>query len=260
MTFRLCARLFAVLISVSIFTATGARAAPLLDVIFVLDGSGSISAADYQTQIDATKGYISTLQNGVPGIDRDPGPPVAPDLLGADLNVGLVQFSTNAVLDLGLTGNLAAANSALDAMSQQFGQTNHAAAFALAASELSANGRAGAQQAIVLVTDGEANQPGGNPLIAAISAADGAKSDGILIFTIGVGNDVDLFHLAAYSSGPDFVAGINDYDALDTVTSQIAETLLIEETAVSVDGPAPLALLGLGIAVMTCLRRRSIGS
>ena len=117
MTFRLCARLFAVLISVSIFTATGARAAPLLDVIFVLDGSGSISSGDYQTQIDATKGYISTLQNGVPGIDRDPGPPVAPDLLGADLNVGLVQFSTNAVLDLGLTGNLAAANSALDAMS-----------------------------------------------------------------------------------------------------------------------------------------------
>ena len=112
----------------------------------------------------------------------------------------------------------------------------------------------------MLVTDGEANQPGGNPLIAAISAADAAKNDGILIFTIGVGNDVDLFHLAAYSSGPDFVAGIDDYDALEIVTPQIAETLLIEETAVSVNGPAPLALLGLGIAVMACLQRRSIGS
>ena len=94
MNFRLCARLFAALLSVSFFTATGARAAPLLDVIFVLDGSGSVSAADYQNQIDDTKGYISTLQNGVPGIDRDLGPPVAPDLLGADLNVGLAKDKT----------------------------------------------------------------------------------------------------------------------------------------------------------------------
>ena len=260
MTLRLCARLFALLLSVSIFTATGARAAPMLDVIFVLDGSGSLSAVDYQTQIDATKGYITTLQTGVSGIDRDPGPPVAPDLLGADLNVGLVQFSTGAVLDLGLTGNLAAANSALDAMSQQLGQTNHAAAFALAASELAANGRAGVQQAIVLVTDGAANVPGGNPFTAALFAANAAKNDGVLIFAIGVGNDVDLFDLADYASGPGFVAGIDDYDALETVASQIAEALLTEETAVSVDSPVPLALLGLGIAVMACLRRRSIRS
>lgn len=261
MTFKLFARLFAVLLSVSVFTAPGVRAAPLLDVMFLLDSSGSVSNPDFQSQIAATQSYISTLQTGVPGILRDPGPPVAPDLLGADLNVGIVQFSTSVNLDLGLTGNLATVNAALGNMVQQFGQTNHAGAFTAAAAELAANGRAGAQQAIVLITDGTANEPNGgpvNPLVAAINAAESAKNDGILIFAIGVGNNIQLFDLELYASGPtaNFTDHVNDHDALTTVNGHLAEALLTEEAAVSVDAPAPLALLGLGFAGLALIRRR----
>lgn len=260
MTFKLFARIFAVLLSVSVFTAPGVRAAPLLDVMFVLDGSGSMTNSEFVNQAVATQTYINFLQTGVPGIDRDPGPPVAPDLLGADLNVGLVQFSTSVHLISGLTGNLAAVNVALDNMNQLNGQTNHGDALTMAAAELATNGRAGAQQAIVLITDGTANEPQGgpvNPIVAAINAADSAKNDGILIFAIGVGNSISLFDIELYASGPteDFTAHVDGHFLLTTVTSTLTEALLTEAT-VSVDAPAPLALLGLGLAGMALMRRR----
>ncbi|CAN0452661.1 unnamed protein product, partial [Ectocarpus fasciculatus] len=207
-------------LSVSVFTAPGVRAAPLLDVMFVLDGSGSMGSSEFISQSLATQTYIDFLQTGVPGIDRDPGPPVAPDLLGADLNAGVVQFSTSAHLIQPLTGVLTAVDVALNNMVQLLGQTNHADAFTLAAAELAANGRAGAQQAIVLITDGTANEPNsGNPLIDAINAANDAKDDGILIFAIGVGNSISLFDLELYASGPteDFTAHVDSHGLLPTV-------------------------------------------
>ena len=253
---KLSAPLFAVLPSISVFSAPPVRAAPLLDVMFVLDSSGSISAGDFLTQIEAAKGYVSILFTGVPGAS---GPPPSPGLQAADLQAGIVQFSTNATLDLGLTGDLAAVNTALDNLFQQFGQTNHAAAFAAAAAELAANGRAGAQQAIVLVTDGEANEPvSSNPLVAAIDAANAAKNDGILIFAIGIGGSSLLDSLDFYASVPTagFTALVNDFDALAALDTDIAEALLTEATVTAVDAPAPLAMLALGIAGLAFLRRR----
>ena len=44
----------------------------LLDVMFVIDGSGSITDPDYIEMLDAVKGYAGTLAAGVPA---DPGPP-----------------------------------------------------------------------------------------------------------------------------------------------------------------------------------------
>lgn len=253
---KLSAPLFAVLLSVSILSAPAVRAAPLLDVMFVLDSSGSISASEFQTQIDAAKGYVSILSTGVPGTS---GPPPSPGLQAADLQAGIVQFSTNATLDLGLTGDLAAVNTALDNLNHLNGQTNHAAAFAAAAAELAANGRAGAQQAIILVTDGQANEPViSNPIVAAINAANDAKSDGILIFAIGVGSQLDQSYLDLYASNPtaDFTALFGDFDSLATLDLQIAEQLLTEATVTAVDAPAPLAMLALGIAGLAFMRRR----
>ncbi len=142
MTFKLFARLFAVVISASIITATGVRAAPMLDVIFVFDGSGSVASPDFITMTDAVKDYAGILDAGVP---VSAGPPPEPALAAADLQAGIVQFSTGASLELGLSGDLSVFNTTLDNLAPQGGQTNHAAAFSAAAAELAASGRAGAQ-------------------------------------------------------------------------------------------------------------------
>jgi len=252
MTFKLFARLFAVVISASIITATGVRAAPMLDVTFVFDGSGSVASPDFITMTDAVKDYASILDAGVPA---SADPPPEPALAAADLQAGIVQFSTGASLELGLSGDLSVFNTTLDNLAPQGGQTNHAAALSAAAAELAANGRAGAQQAIILVTDGSANEPTGSPVDPVTAAINAAKGDGILIFTIGVGNDLSLVDLSDYASGPGFLANVDEFNDLAALDTTIAEAFLMEAST-SVDAPAPLALLGLGLAGLTFMRRR----
>lgn len=254
MKFKRYTRLGAVLLSLCVLSAPGVRAAPLLDVMFVVDGSGSIDPTEFVTLTDAVKDYAGILAAGVPA---NPGPPPEPALAAADLQAGIVQFSTTASLELGLSGDLSVFNTTLDNLAQQGGQTNHAAAFTTAAAELAANGRAGAQQAIILVTDGTANEPAGlsNPILAAINAANDAKNDGILIFAIGVGNALDLNDLSDYASGPEFAVHVSAFDELAALDTTIAETFLMEAST-SVDAPAPLALLGLGLAGLAFMRRR----
>lgn len=257
MTIKLCTRLCAVLLSLCVLTAPGVRAAPLLDVMFVVDGSGSISPSEFVTLTDAVKDYAGILAAGVPA---NPGPPPQPALAAADLQAGIVQFSTEASLTLGLTGDLAVFNNAIDPVNfpPQGGQTNHADAFNTAAAELAVNGRAGAQQAIILVTDGKANEPAASPLdpvTAAINAANDAKGEGILVFAIGVGTALGLDDLLDYASGPEFAVHVEAIDDLAALDTTIAETFLMEAST-SVDAPAPLALLGLGIAGLAYARRR----
>jgi hypothetical protein len=264
---KIFAPLFAVVLSVSLFQAPAARAAQMLDVIFLVDGSGSITSDDFTVLKDGTLDIANTLATGIPGAGEvpDPGNPgsfLPADLLGADLNVGLVQFATTAQLDLGLTGDLATVDTALTNMAQLEGQTNHAAALELARTELAANGRAGALQAIIMLTDGVPNETNGpsDPLTDAIIQSILAKSDGILIYGVAIGGQSVLEAIEDYASSPkeDFTALIDEFDALDTVNLGIAEELLESgfQQSAAVSAPAPLAILGLGIAGLACLRRR----
>lgn len=263
---KIFAPLFAVILCVSVFQAPAARAAQMLDVVFLVDGSGSFSNSDFITLKNGTLSIANTLATGIPGAGSVPDPAnpgsfLPADLLGADLNVGLVQFATTATLDLGLTGDLATVDTALTNMTQQGGQTNHAAALEMARTELAANGRAGAQQAIILLTDGAPNEPtGSDPFVDAIIQSLLAKSDGILIYGVAIGGQSVLDAVTEYASAPtdDFTSLVGDVDALGTLNEPIAQQLLESgfQQSAAVSAPAPLVLLGLGVAALACLRRR----
>ena len=103
-----------------------------------------------------------------------------------------------------LTGDRAALDAALAGNLAQGTGTRIGAAIAAAAEQLG-TARPGSQRAMVVLTDGQGTDedPG-----AAQAAADAAKSAGVTVYTVGLGEDVDLVALRALASGPDhcFVA------------------------------------------------------
>lgn len=75
---------------------------------------------------------------------------------------------------------------------------------------------------LVVLTDGRANPV---PVDAAVREAATAKSLGITVFTVGVGNDLDRDALAAMASRPDYAFITADGERLERIFADIAETI-----------------------------------
>ncbi len=230
---------------VSLLLATSvARAAPILDVIVLMDGSGSIDAAEYELQKDAVAHLFDSFT-------------ISP----TETRFGLITYSTDVVSRSGLSGSALALDSALGSASQSYGQTNHGGALAAAATELDANARGGeVQKVVILLTDGEANRPDGgplDPLTYAVLEANNLKNNEALIFTLGFGSLVDGDDLSDLSSGPDYNYLVDDFDggigAIDDIVAQLNS---LSGPAPSVDSPPAMYLLSLGLLGLAMRRRR----
>ena len=224
--------------------APAVRAAPLFDVMVLIDGSGSVSAPDYETQRTAVQQFLDGFAIG-----------------NSANRFGLVQFGNSASLVSGLSGDATQLSNALSSMVQDLGQTNHAAAFGAAASEFALNGRTGVQQVVVMLTDGNPNEPtSGNPLADAIAAADALKTDGALVYAIGIGNFVSPATLELYASAPsgDYTFSVADFSGLGGALADVAGSLnSIADPEVAVPAPATLAIAGFGLAALAFARRRA---
>lgn len=230
--------------------APGVRAAPLLDIMLLLDSSGSISDPDYANQQDWGQQVIDKF---------------APT--GAGTHMGLITYATSVFLRSGLTGDAVAVGNALSGANQQLGQTNHGGAFEAAANEFDTNGRAGVQQVVIFLSDGRANEPLGqpqDPVSYAIDQATALKADGALIFGIGIGSAIGLDDLANYVSAPTDASGflLDDFSdqagftsALNSIFADV-EGFMGPPPVAEVSAPASLAFLGLGMAALAVTRRR----
>ena len=215
-----------------------------IDIMLVMDGSGSLSASDYETQRSYANDFANLFTFG-------------PN----DVRMGVVQFSTNAQLEIGLSDNATVVGNSINNMAQQSGQTNHGDGFIAAHNEIQANGRVGALQAILFLTDGRANRPIGppDPVIYAIEAANAIKNDGIQIYGLGFGSDIELEDLEDYVSSPtnDFAYLFDDYGDISNTLQNIATQLIDDAPAgVGVPEPQPLSLLVAGLSIVFLLRRR----
>ena len=150
------------------------------DVIVVLDRSGSMNGQ----KIAAARGAVATF---------------LADLDFSSARAGLVLFNSDAELAQPLTADAGLLLEALITESQPFGGTDIGEAVDRAAAALLADGRAGAEPVIVLLTDG---RPDGAE-VDADAAAERAKDAGVRLFTIGFGNDTDPDLLARMASAPD---------------------------------------------------------
>lgn len=164
-----------------------------LDLMLVLDGSGSIQSTDFQTM----KAFVRQL-----AASFDIGPTGA--------NIGIIQFADTAELYLPLSEDSDSVFAAIDGMTQFGNRTNIAAGIQLAQSQFVTR-RSGIPRVILVLTDGLHNMDG-NP----IAEADLARIDGTFIFGIAVGG-VDISELVSISNGPQNVIAVNTFDGLMVV-------------------------------------------
>jgi len=147
------------------------------DLVIVMDGSGSISPAEFIVGKDFSARLASAF--------------LAPS------RVSFIVYSDTVSLTFGLNSGFTAAqmDAAIKAASQPAMSTNTAAAIDAAAAQLNDNVR-GVPKKMVVLTDGVSNYP---DLTAAAAAR--ANAAGIKTFSVGIGSFIDDAELLAIAGG-----------------------------------------------------------
>ena len=140
----------------------------------------------------------------------------------------IVSFNSDAWLRAPLTGDRAVLDGALDGV-QTARFTRIDRGIEVAREELAtARHRTGSTPVIVLLTDGKANPV---PVEAAVEQARLAKEAGAVVFTVGLGDELDAEALAQMASRPEFFYTAPDAEELAEIYRAIAVTIPCPATA-----------------------------
>jgi uncharacterized protein YegL len=176
------------------------------DVAFVLDGSTSVSTANYANAINFIKSVVDPLS-----ISED------------STQVGMAQYATASRIEFLFQSEKSATMNELDQVNQIFGTTFTGKAITLTLTDLfNSNGRPGANPIIVLITDGVSFDN-------VVTPANNFKNTGGELFVIGVGdaNPAQLQMMASEdpaNPGEKFL-WINDWDALGAINLEISQKI-----------------------------------
>jgi len=156
-----------------------------VDLMLVVDRSGSIGSTDMATVRTALNSFIDALVLAVDGP-----------------NAGQSSFASIGTLDQVLTSSSTLMHAAIDALLSS-GSTDLTSGINLAQAELdSVRDRADAPNIMLVVTDGQPNV-GSDPNGEAAAAAAAARADGTEVFVVGIGSGVDPLYLqSSIASAP----------------------------------------------------------
>lgn len=148
------------------------------DIMFVLDTSGSMNGVKIGNTKESAKNFLKLIKND------------------AKNRFGLITFDKKARKLADLTQNAQSIEQALNSI-KLGANTCTKCGIDAADSELNIFGRPNAKKVMILLTDGKANTAGGllkgkiNAEKAALDAVKKSKTQGLTVYTIGVGNDVN---------------------------------------------------------------------
>lgn len=196
------------------------------DIVLVLDRSGSMEGSALANLKLGAKKFIQIIDQATDGSGDGQ--------IGSGSRIGIVSFAGTASQDTALITSVAALDAAVDNLSAG-GLTNHADAFSVATSLLSAP--SSNAKVMVMFTDGNTTA-GGNPNPVAAAA----RAQGIVIYAIGLigSNGIDVSALNDWATDPDtsHVAVTPDEADLETLFEDLAAniskpgatSILIDET------------------------------
>ncbi|XP_066300013.1 collagen alpha-3(VI) chain-like [Branchiostoma lanceolatum] len=177
-----------------------------LDILFLLDGSGSVGPANF----DLMKDFTRTLARNF-------------DIAANLTQIGVVQYSdtVNREFGLGDFHNRQDVLNAINAISYQAGGTLTGAAidFVRQTSFTTADGdRPDVPNMLIVVTDGVSGDSVQGP-------ADAARREGITTFGVGIGNGIDFATLLQIAGDSDRILQAADFGALTTVAQTLQEVV-----------------------------------
>ncbi len=153
--------------------------------------------------------------------------------------VSVVTFASQGQINLPLTADFTSAGSLIKSLTidpnEEQGNTNTSEALTRAADEFnSSRHNPDARRVIVLLTDGLATAPGAAPETVARDVATALKSDDITIYTIGLGQEVNMIFLRDIASGSDLAYAAPTTDTLSNIYQTITAAIC-EEGAARID-------------------------
>ena len=182
-----------------------------VDLVFVLDGSGSVG----QENFERTKSFVANVSDAFE--------------IGADqTRVGVIKYSSSATVEFHLNAYTSKTllNQAIRNITYNGGGTQTVAALNLMQSQsfLVENGARpefnAVSRAAVVITEGRSQGA------AAVAVpADLAREKGITIFAIGVTDNVNMDELNAIANKPNdtYVFHVSNFDAIDNIVSSLEE-------------------------------------
>ncbi len=189
-----------------------------LDIMFVMDTSGSLRSSDPQNF--RLGGAVGLIENLSPR---------------SDIQIGVVAFDSRSDLAQPLTSNRGAAINALRSLSRG-GSTDLAAGINAAQAELERNGRPGSSRVIMLFTDGMSNES------KAFDAAVQAARQGITVQTLLLGSNNrggEILETIAWATGGSFIRVENPEMLPDAFLN--LRTTGVDSVTLSVNGSEPVA-------------------
>ncbi|XP_061168898.1 uncharacterized protein LOC133178166 [Saccostrea echinata] len=183
-----------------------------VDLIFVMDDSGSVVKSNFQTMLSFASDLLNAFTIGV-----------------ADTQVGLIVFSTNVrrIFNFNAYSSRSAIQNAIRSTSYTGKGTNTAAALLEARQMFTSNyaKRSSALSLAIVLTDGRSNDQS-----ATLLRAQELINTGAMIFCIGIGTNLDESELRAIASNPDskFLINANDFTTLHSKITQLTNSLCID--------------------------------
>jgi hypothetical protein len=178
-----------------------------VDIMLVLDRSGSISGPDFVTEKNFASSFVQSFTFGA-----------------SATQMGIVTFSTDARLDIGLTPSQPILINSINLIVPPLGSTDIAEGIDLAQSHLYVFGRPGAAHVIVVLTDGSQNEPG-DP----VASANSARLLGAELFAVGVGGNLNTVELQGIAGDAAHLFSSNSFlqlpNLLDALTAGICSAV-----------------------------------
>lgn len=171
-----------------------------LDVLLIVDGSGSVEPKNFNKMREFCKKVADSLR-------------VSPNLV----HMGIIQFATKARVEVGLTGDKNQVKMTAAKMSYMQQGTDFNVALQTASSEFGQRGRDNVRKLIIFQTDGEYN---GKTIASTL------HKQGIKICAVGVGNASNMTQgLQKVASQPyhDWILQVDDYDKITTILDSLVQ-------------------------------------